>query len=74
MDRTIQEATVERFHDNSHDQLLTHPADFLAAYNVVRRLRTLGGLTPYEDICRVWTSEPDRFILAPTHQVPGPNT
>jgi len=39
-----------------------------------RRLETLGGLTPYEYICTVWTSEPDRFILGPIHQMPGLNT
>ncbi|PTN01045.1 hypothetical protein C8N32_11850, partial [Rhodovulum imhoffii] len=31
-------------------------------------------LTPYEYICKVWTSEPDRFILNPIHQMPGLNT
>ena len=30
-------------------------------------------LTPYEYICKVWTSEPDRFILNPIHQMPGLN-
>src|SRR6056297_3663890 len=32
------------------------------------------GLTPYEYICKIWTSEPDRFILNPIHQMPGLNT
>jgi hypothetical protein len=50
-----------------------HLADFMAAYNVARRLKTLGGLTPYEYICKIWTSEPDRFILDPIHQMPGLN-
>jgi hypothetical protein len=36
-------------------------------------LKTLGGLTPYEYICKIWTSEPDRFILDPIHQMPGLN-
>jgi len=47
---------------------------FLAAYNFARGLKTLGGLTPYEYICKIWTSEPDRFILNPIHQMPGLNT
>ena len=38
------------------------------------RLKSLGGLTPYEYICKIWTSEPDRFILDPIHQMPGLNT
>jgi hypothetical protein len=37
-------------------------------------LKALSGLTPYEFVCKRWTSEPDRFILDPIHQMPGPNT
>ncbi len=50
MNRTIKEATVKRFHYDCHYQLRTHLADFMAAYNFARRLKTLGGLTPYEYI------------------------
>ena len=71
MNRTIKDATVKRFHYDSHDQLRTHLADFLAAYNFARRLKTLNGLTPYENIYKIWTSEPERFILDPIHQMPG---
>ena len=71
MNRTIKEATVKRFHYESHDQLRTHLADFMAAYNFARRLKTLSGLTPYEYIAKIWTSESDRFIVNPIHQVPG---
>jgi len=46
MNRTIKEATVKRFHHDNHDQLRTHLADFMAAYNFARRLKTLSGLTP----------------------------
>lgn len=74
MNRTIKEATVKRFHYDSHDQLRDHLDDFLAAYNFARRLKTLDGLTPYEYICNVWTSEPDRFIVNPIHQMPGLNS
>jgi transposase InsO family protein len=73
MNRTIKEATVKRFHYESHDQLRTHLADFMAAYNFARRLKTLSGLTPYEYIAKIWTSEPDRFIVNPIHQMPGLN-
>ena len=74
MNRTIKDATVKRFHYDDHDQLRTHLSDFMAAYNFARRLKTLGGLTTYEYICKIWTSEPDRFILNPIHQMPGLNT
>jgi hypothetical protein len=37
-------------------------------------LKTLSGLTPYEYLCEIWTSEPERFILKPIHQMPGLNS
>ena len=74
MNRTIKDATIKRHHYDSHDQLRRHLADFLDAYNFARRLKTLSGRTPYEYICKIWTSEPERFILNPIHQMPGLNT
>lgn len=74
MNRTIKEATVKRYHYDSHAQLTAHLHDFIDAYNYGRRLKTLKGLTPFEYICKIWTIEPDRFTLNPTHQMPGLNT
>ena len=74
MNRTIKEATVERFHYDSHDQLRIHLGDLMAAYNFARRLKTHSGLTPYDYICKIWTSEPNRFSVNPIHHMPGPNT
>ena len=74
MNRTIKEATVKRFHHDSHGQLRPHLSVFMAAYNFARRLKILNGLAPYEYICKIWTSEPDRFIIDPIHQMPGLNT
>jgi transposase InsO family protein len=74
MNRTIKEATVKRYHYDSHDQLRRHLADFVDAYNFGRRLKTLKGLTPYEHICKCWTSEPKRFKLSPLQKMPGLNT
>ena len=48
-------------------------SDFVDAYNYARRLKTLNSLTPFEYICKIWTSEPDRFIINPTHHKPGLN-
>ena len=73
MNRTIKDATVKRYQYDDHSQLRTRLADFLAAYNFARRLKTLSGLTPYEYIRKIRTSEPDRFILDPIHQMPGLN-
>ena len=58
----------------THDQLRSHLTDFVNAYNFGRRLKTLQGLTPYEAICKSWTTEPQRFTLNPLHQMPGLNT
>jgi transposase InsO family protein len=74
MNRTIKEATVKRFYYETHDQLRSHLADFVAAYNFAKRLKTLKGLTPYEYICKAWTKEPERFTLDPIHQMPGLNS
>ena len=65
MNRTIKEATVKRFHYDDHAQLRQHLAEFIDAYNFGRRLKTLKGLTPYEAICKQWTSEPERFRIVP---------
>src|SRR5215211_4622496 len=73
MNRPIKDATVRRYHYDSHDQLRQHLNDFVTAYNFARRLKTLKGLTPYEFICKRWTLEPERFTLNPLHQTPGPN-
>ena len=37
-------------------------------------LRPAGNNPPYEYICSVWTSNPNRFRLDPIHQMPGLNT
>lgn len=74
MSRTIKDATVNRFYYESHAELRQHLADFVAAYNFARRLKTLRGLTPYEAICRDWTDEPARFMRNPHHEIPRPNT
>jgi transposase InsO family protein len=74
MNRTIKDATVKRYHYDSHDQLRRHLGDFISAYNFARRLKTLSGLTPYEYICKIWTNAPQRFTVNPLHQMPGLNT
>jgi hypothetical protein len=74
MNLTIKDATVKRNIDETHDQLRTHLRDFGDAYNFARRLKTLRGLTPYEFVCKAWTSHPHRFRLNPLQQTPGLNT
>jgi transposase InsO family protein len=74
MNRTLKEATVRRYHYESHDQLKDHLAAFLTAYNFAKRLKTLRGLTPYEYICKCWTENQDQFRLDPTHHMLGLNS
>ena len=55
MNRTITEASVKRFHDEPHDELRSHLADFVSADNFAKRPKTLKALIPYEFICKAWT-------------------
>ena len=73
MNRTLKEATVQRYHYGTHTQLKAHVHAFLMAYNFAKRLKTLRGLTPYEHICKVWTTQPNRFRLNPLHHTVGLN-
>jgi len=73
MNRTLKEATVRRFHYESHGQLRAHLADFVNAYNFAKRLKTLRGLTPFEFISKQWIAEPHRFLRSPDHLTAGLN-
>ncbi len=46
MNRTITEASVKRFHDEPHDELRSHLADFVSADNFAKRPKTLKALIP----------------------------
>jgi transposase InsO family protein len=72
MNRTLKEATVNRYHYETAEQLKAHLATFLMAYNFAKRLKTLRGLTPHEYICKIWTESPERFRLNPIHHTSGP--
>ena len=74
MNRTIKDATVKRYFYETHDQLRAHLQNFVDTYNFARRLKTLRGLTPYEFICKAWTSEPQRFKISPLQKMPGLNS
>ena len=74
MNRTIKEATVKRYHYDSHDQLRQHLQLFIDAYNYGRHLKRLNGLTPYEYIARLWTEQPERLRIDPCHHSVGLNT
>ena len=50
MNRTIKEATVQRFSDQTTQELNEHLPTFLLAYNHAKRLKTLRGLTPITNL------------------------
>ncbi len=74
MNRTLKDATVKRYHYETHQHLKEHLYAFLMAYNFAKRLKTLKGLTPFEFICASWQREPHRFRLDPHHHSLGLNT
>ncbi|MGJ0504274.1 MAG: integrase core domain-containing protein, partial [Methylocystis sp.] len=71
MNRTLKEATVKRYHYDSHNQLREHLAAFMAAYNFAKRLKTLRGLTPHEYVCKIWKAEPAVFNKNPIQLTSG---
>jgi transposase InsO family protein len=74
MNHTLKEATVRRYHYESHRQLRDHLGAFMDAYNFAKRLKSLRGLTPFETICKAWAGEPCHFNRDPTHLTSGLNT
>jgi Integrase core domain len=66
VNRTIKEATVQGYHYDSNHQLRAHLSDFIAAYNFATRLKTLGGLTAYEFICKCWQKSPTDLLSIPS--------
>jgi len=73
MNRTIKDATVRAFHYETHGQLRDHLAAFIGAYNFAKRLKSLGGRTPFEAIVDAWTKEPNRFRVSPDQLTSGLN-
>ncbi|QCX52198.1 hypothetical protein E7Z57_22180 (plasmid) [Ralstonia pseudosolanacearum] len=49
----------------THRQLENHLRDFIQAYNFARRLKRLKGLTPYEYVCKISATGPERFTPQP---------
>jgi hypothetical protein len=73
MNRTLKEATVKKYHDQTDQHRKAHLQAFLMAYNLAKRLKTLRGLTPYGYICQCWQKEPERFMINSYHHTLGLN-
>ena len=71
MNRTIKEATVQRFHYQTTQKLNEHLQASLLAYNHAKRLKTLRGLTPHEFVCVQWQTNPTIFTHDPAHLTLG---
>jgi hypothetical protein len=74
MNRTLKDAIVKKYHDQTHLHLKEHMQAFLMAYNFATRLKTLKSLMPYEYLCRCGENEPERFTTNPYHHTLGLNT
>jgi hypothetical protein len=73
MNRTLKEATLRRYHYDTHEASRAHLRTFLEAYNFATCLKRLGGFTPFEFVAGKWTSERHRFSENPAHLTLGPN-
>ena len=69
--RTLKEATVRQYHDQTTAQRNEHLQAFLLAYNHGKRLKRLRGKTPHEFTCQQWYLTPTIFIRDPTHLTLG---
>jgi len=71
MNRTLKEATVQRYHYQTTTELNEHLQTFLLAYHHAKRLKRLRGLTPHEFVCAQWQKNPTIFTCDPTHLTLG---
>lgn len=67
-------AIVERYHNHDHAWRERPLADFIAAYNFMRRLETLNAPATHASICKCRISAPHRFMLDLIQHMPGLNT
>jgi hypothetical protein len=74
INHTLKDGTIWHYHYETHQQLREHLGAFLNAYNFAKPLKTVSGLTPYEQICKTWADPPSRFRYDPAHLTSGPNT
>ena len=65
MNRTLKEATVNRYYYQSHPQLSEHLDAFISGYNFTKRLKSRKSLTPREFIVKTWSQKPELFYFEP---------
>jgi hypothetical protein len=67
----VQTAQGKRHHYESHNQLIEHLADFVAALNFARRLKTLNGCTPQRVRLQTMDNRASTIQTEPLQQMPG---
>ena len=71
MNKTIKQATVDKYYYNSYKYLHKHFVLFLKAYNNAKHLRSLKGNTPFEVLCFFYHKHKDLYWVNPIHKFPG---
>jgi hypothetical protein len=74
MHRTLKDATVTQDAYQTPPHLKEHLHAFLLAYHGAKRLATLSGLTPDEEIWQRWQNVPARLTIHPYHHTRGLNS
>jgi hypothetical protein len=75
MNRTIKDATVKVFHDETLEGLSAHVLAFVTASNLLaKHLKALRWRTPFQAIREAWTKDPEPLKINPYHLIPGPYT
>jgi hypothetical protein len=65
--RTLQQAPVRRYHDETSEQLPQHRQALLLADHPAKRRKALRGLSPHEFVCAQHQKNPTLFPTDPTH-------
>ena len=60
-----KEELWHRYYYTSPGQLREHLQAFIEAYNFAKRLKAIGGLTPWEFIVKEWKLDPKSFKTKP---------
>lgn len=61
MNRTLEEGTGNKYHDETHDTPKEHLQCFIDAPNFGKRLKALKGLAVFDNINKHWNEQPDKF-------------
>ena len=72
--RTLKEATIQKYHYDDISQAITHLDDFIIAYNVGKKLSALKRQTPMQFILNKFKENPTLFNINPNHLLLGLNT